>query len=65
MVACGCSSDVEPGELYLQRLAGALDQSEPLLPADELPLQLFPLGDELFIKRVQTRLGVSNLLAAS
>jgi len=40
-----------------------LDQAVVQLPIDDLPLQLFPLGDELFIARDDAKLAVSNLLA--
>ena len=67
-VACciwvtGCSGETEPGQIYLQRLAGALDQGGFDLPKEESPLPLFPLGDTLFIKRREAKLGVANLLA--
>jgi len=67
-VACciwvtGCSRETEPGQIYLQRLAGALDQGGFDLPNEESPLPLFPLGDTLFIKRREAKLGVANLLA--
>ncbi len=62
---CGCSSTDDPGELYLTRLASALNQTaDGYLDkfSNEPPLELFPQGDALFISRADSKLSVLNLL---
>jgi len=66
LFVAGCSSTTTPAEVYLERLAGALNQAAPdfsAAQAKEPQLALFPQGDALLIRRADTKLGVANLLA--
>ena len=57
--AAGCTPDSDPGQLYLQRLAGTLDQSYEIR---ESSLPAFPLGETLRIERATTRLAIVDVL---
>lgn len=57
----GCSQASSPAELYLQRLAGALDQSVPA--AGRELLATFPTGNELRLPRLAPKLGLTDVPA--
>ncbi len=59
----GCSLNDDPGLLYLQRLAGALDQDTPTPLQSLTPLRSFPSGAQLAIERKARKLSVLDLMA--